>query len=340
MSGDWLDFDLQVSMFLRSVKNDAISWCKKVTNHQRQQEKIARLEAENKSLRSQSRLLQAILDNAPLLISAKCPKGRVLFTNPRFNVLQGPPPQEYIGRSVFELFPKNIAEQLWQNDLKAQQSPQPILAEEQVSHRDGKLHTYHTTKFRLLEEDGGLMGTCAISIDITDSKQLEFDAYHDFLTGLYNHRYFAENLERDLSRAHRSQSILVVALIDLDNFKAVNDNFGHNKGDSVLKVVAHSMNEHFHRADDLCFRLGGDEFAIVFAIDEESKALGLVEQLRKQINGDITVELGGADFAVTCSIGVHMVKPSENVSHEQLYSRIDRALYQVKRSGKNAVSLI
>ncbi|MDX1453618.1 MAG: GGDEF domain-containing protein [Oleiphilaceae bacterium] len=301
------------------------------------EQQLADLKKENKALRAKDRLLHAILDNAPLLISAKDKNGNVMFTNPHFALLDGPAPAEYINRNVYDLFPKDIADQLWQNDLRAQASDVPIQAEEEVMHCDGEVHTYHTTKFRLLDESGDLLGTCAISVDVTDNKQLEYDAYHDFLTGLCNHRYFAENLERDLGRAKRNGTCLVVALIDLDNFKMVNDSYGHDQGNKVLQAVATTMQTHFNRPDDVSIRVGGDEFALVFGAKDEQTALHMLQTLREELNRVILELVGELDPSVTCSIGVRIVSPDDRVSFNTLYTEIDDALYHVKRGGKNAI---
>lgn len=299
--------------------------------------KIARLEEENKHLRSESHLLHAILDNAPVLISAKDPQGNVLFTNPRFAVLNGPAPEDYIGRNVFELFPKDIAKQLWENDLNAQQSEVPIEAEEHVQHRDGDMHVYHTTKFRLLDDTNTLIGTCAISIDISNLKQLEFDAYHDYLTGLFNQRYFAENLMRDLARARRQGSVLMLAFIDLDGFKEVNDAQGHEKGNQMLAAVAATMKRLFHRPDDVCIRVGGDEFAVLFMSDSADKAENMINSAHRAINEALAGALEKTGIACTNSVGVKLLHPDEEVDFSALYAEIDNALYTAKRTGKNRI---
>jgi PAS domain S-box-containing protein len=117
--------------------------------------------------------LQAILDNSSTLISMKDKEGNVLLTNKQFDVLDGPPPEAYIGKNVYDLFPKEIADDLWMNDLAAMNSNAPIEAEEVVKHSNGEFHTYLTTKFPVRIGDAEPFGTCAISTDITERKQAE-----------------------------------------------------------------------------------------------------------------------------------------------------------------------
>jgi len=298
---------------------------------------IASLTAENEALREKSRLLKSILTNAPLLISAKDTSGNILFTNPQFRLLDGPAPEDYINRNIYDLFPKNIADELWNNDLKAQNSVAPIHAEEQVQHKDGKIHSYHTTKFRLLGKTDEVIGTCAISIDISNAKKMEFDAYHDYLSGLHNYRYFVENLPRDVARAKRNNKLLNVALIDLDSFKTINDNLGHEQGNTVLIAVAKVLKELFHRPDDICMRIGGDEFALIFMSNDIDSARNIISLAHTHINDAIEIVLGNTGLACTNSIGAKYIQPGDTADFDTIYKLIDDALYKVKRSGKNCI---
>jgi len=298
---------------------------------------IASLTAKNEALREKSRLLKSILSNAPLLISAKDTFGNILFANPQFRLLDGPAPEDYVNRNIYDLFPKNIADELWSNDLKAQNSVYPVHAEEQVQHKDGKIHSYHTTKFRLLGKADEVIGTCAISIDISNAKKHEFDAYHDSLSGLHNYRYFVENLPRDIARAKRSNKLLNVALIDLDSFKTINDNLGHDQGNAVLTAVAKALKELFHRPDDKYMRIGGDEFALIFMSNDIGSARKIITQAHTNINDAIEIILGNTGLICTNSIGAKYLQPGDTSDFDTIYKLIDDALYKVKRSGKNSI---
>lgn len=298
---------------------------------------IASLAAENETLREKSRLLDSILDNAPLLISAKDTSGKILFTNSQFRLLDGPAPKDYVNRNVYDLFPKEIADELWCNDLKAQDSVDPIQAEEQVRHKDGKIHSYHTTKFRLLGKSDDLIGTCAVSIDISQIKRLDFDAHHDYLTGLHNYRYFVENFSRDIARAKRSKKLLNVAIIDLDSFKTVNDGLGHDQGNTVLIAVAKILKELLHRPDDICMRIGGDEFALQFMTNDKESARDIITSAHTKINDAIHSVLGNTGLVCTNSIGVKHIHPDEISDFDTIFKLIDEALYNAKCSGKNNI---
>lgn len=125
------------------------------------------------TLAAKTAQLQAILDNSPALISIKDLQGNVILANRKFDALDLPPVHELIGKNVFELFPKEVAQKLWENDCLALRAGRPLASEEVVKHKDGLWHTYLTVKFPLVGEDGKPFGTCAISTDITERKQAE-----------------------------------------------------------------------------------------------------------------------------------------------------------------------
>ncbi len=137
------------------------------------EEQIIEQQQVEEALRKSRAQLQAILDHAPALISIKDLDGNVILVNRNFKVLEGPSPEEFMGKNVFDLFPADIASALWQNDLAALEAKGPIKAEEIVAHKDGTRHTYLTAKFPLYGEAEQPFGICAISTDITERKQAE-----------------------------------------------------------------------------------------------------------------------------------------------------------------------
>lgn len=112
--------------------------------------------------------LKAILEHAPLLISAKSLSGTILFVNRRFELLDSQSPTTWVGKSVFELFPSDVAARLWANDQAAAQTASPHHSEETVQHADGTWHTYQSIKFPLVSEQGQVFAVAAISMDITE----------------------------------------------------------------------------------------------------------------------------------------------------------------------------
>jgi len=137
-----------------------------------QARKEERDKVENALRKSEARL-QAILDHSPALISIKDLQGNIILVNRNFDILEGPSLEEYIGKNVYDLFPADVADALWKNDLAALEAGHPIEVEEVIAHKDGLMHTYLTVKFPLYGGDQKAFGICAISTDITERKRVE-----------------------------------------------------------------------------------------------------------------------------------------------------------------------
>lgn len=163
-------------------------------------------------------------------------------------------------------------------------------------------------------------------------------ATKDFLTGVYNKKFFVERLQEEFHFAHRNQKDLSVLVIDLDHFKSVNDTYGHLAGDVALKKVAHHLLRNT-RKDDVVARFGGEEFLVLARDLSTSRALHLGEQLRKGIEA-LNLKEGGQEFQVTVSIGVASLLSSDKIQFEtfdELLKAADQQLYQAKNSGRNRV---
>lgn len=162
-------------------------------------------------------------------------------------------------------------------------------------------------------------------------EELRRQAIHDPLTGLYNRRHLAEALEREVSRAKRYGRPFAVMIVDLDNFKQVNDRYGHLGGDEVLKKVAQVLQESV-RGSDLLFRYGGDEFVIVLP-ETDGAARRVAARLRKRL-AKWAKKQGLDEVGLGLSIGVARWTPEKPLSVEDLLRRADAALYRAKRRKK------
>ena len=155
----------------------------------------------------------------------------------------------------------------------------------------------------------------------------------DGLTGLQNHTSFYNVLENTLSKARHEKRGFAIAMLDIDDFKGINDTYGHGVGDDVLRHVSSTIEKAVGKGG-VPFRYGGDEFAIIFNNPEIDDNIKSLELLRKSVANDDS--LFSARKRVTLSIGYYNVK-EVSMSSEEIFYKADQALYQAKYSGKNQV---
>jgi len=165
------------------------------------------------------------------------------------------------------------------------------------------------------------------------SETLEHAALTDALTGMQNRRYFDDALREYLEEFSRIGRPIGLLILDLDHFKQVNDTYGHDIGDEVLRSVAGCLKE-FTRYHDVVARLGGEEFAVVAPNMDDELLMKLAERIRKAVAA-LTVTSGNVRLRVTTSIGLAVWDGKE--SADDYYRRADRMLYQAKRMGRNRV---
>lgn len=300
---------------------------------------IARLRDELTQLRTTAALHAAILEHAPMLISTKDLQGNVLMANRQFNVLDGYDAANFVGQNVFNLFPHEIAAQLWRNDQRAAEEGRAVTEEETVYHQDKTVHTYCTVKFPLFDDDGQVYATCAVSSDITDARTAQIHSITDALTGLKNRRYFDMLFMEEQRRAHREGRTLTLLLADVDCFKGYNDQYGHPQGDAVLRQVADIVAGALNRPGDLSFRIGGDEFACLFVTSVERESMELAERIREQLAAAaIPHERNPEHRVVTVSLGLAFLRPDNEETLQHAYVRADQALYRAKDAGRNTVA--
>ncbi|BCR03425.1 hypothetical protein DESUT3_04940 [Desulfuromonas versatilis] len=170
------------------------------------------------------------------------------------------------------------------------------------------------------------------------NEKLREMAFKDGLTGLFNHRYFQELMDKELSRAVRYERPFSLVLFDIDHFKKINDTYGHPRGDIVLKTMG-AMIGKFMRTADIAARYGGEEFAVVLPETDIKGARVMAERLRRGIEqNEVLAE--GETIRVTVSIGITSFVPGMPIKGKaEMIDAADRALYQSKRQGRNRVSL-
>lgn len=158
-------------------------------------------------------------------------------------------------------------------------------------------------------------------------------ATHDGLTGLFNHRLMVEFLGRELMATQRKGTATSYCMADVDHFKAVNDEFGHQAGDQVLRAISRVLDQGVRRSD-LVGRYGGEEFGVVLRECPGETAQILCERLRTRVS-QLVVDLEGKSIRTSISLGLVSVGPDEAVDAAEVIHRADRALYQAKSGGRN-----
>jgi len=164
--------------------------------------------------------------------------------------------------------------------------------------------------------------------------QLARAASHDSLTGLFNRRRFDEELDRELARTHRTGTKGALLFLDLDQFKDVNDSFGHQAGDELLVSVAVLLGDRVRETDSVA-RLGGDEFAVLLPNTGMGQASAVAEKILQTLC-DHAFAINGHPISMTASIGMALLPKHGNTAAD-LLSRADMAMYQAKEDGRNRV---
>ncbi len=167
---------------------------------------------------------------------------------------------------------------------------------------------------------------------LKNEAKIHYQAYYDSLTDLPNRTSFSERLQEAIKRARRAERMLAVLYIDIDEFKLVNDSFGHSTGDQVLRIVAKRLTSCV-RESDMLFRMGGDEFTVIIeGLEFVGSPGGLANRIIDAMAEPMVVN--GHDFIVTASIGI-AVFPKDDATVEKLVKDADTAMYLAKEAGRN-----
>ena len=202
--------------------------------------------------------------------------------------------------------------------------------------QNGELYVERLTVSAVRDTVGKLQNYVGLFTDITDEKahqkQLERVAHYDSLTSLPNRVLLADRLQQAIAQSHRNGQSLAVAYLDLDDFKAVNDQYGHGSGDELLVAVAQAMRDALRDGDTLA-RIGGDEFvAVLTNLDEAHGCQPALERLLLAAAAPVSID--SASIQVSVSVGVTLY-PQDGADADLLLRHADQALYVAKQAGKN-----
>jgi len=216
---------------------------------------------------------------------------------------------------------------------------QSFEVEIQNHHRSGRTFWQHLKVDPVFGDDGTLSSFIAVQSDITERKQFESlmwrNANFDLLSGLPNRRLFWDRLENEIRHAARGRKLAGLFYVDLDRFKEVNDLFGHEAGDRLLRTVGQRIQSCVRKSDTVA-RIGGDEFTVILS---ELDSTAYAERVARQVIVALSqpFDIDNARVSLSASVGI-AVYPGDGVSAPELFKNADLAMYRAKSGGKNQFS--
>ncbi len=294
----------------------------------------------------QAALLRSVIDATPDLIFYKDYReldGSYMGCNRAFEMLVDRHEGETIGTDDKALFGEALGRSIREKDKEVLTTGKTMSDEEWVDYPDGRHILLQTLRTPLLDLDEEIRGVIGVSRDITSrwraeqriseqSEALRHQANHDGLTGLPNRTLLNDRLTKAISKSSRVNVDFALLFIDLDQFKQINDSFGHAKGDTILKKVAQRLDT-LIRDEDTLSRIGGDEFVIMLEqLHQPQHASIMAEKIIKALREP--VRDGDHELYLTASIGIS-VFPQDGNDAEDLLKNADAAMYKAKELGRN-----
>lgn len=311
-----------------------------------------KIKERTKGLLQSEAKLNTILDSVEAFIYIKDTQYRYIYANKKTRDLFGVDLEGLQGKGDDAFFDATTFSKIRKMDNEVIELGRKVTMEESnVDLRTRSEVTYLSTKIPLVNEEGILYGLCGISTDISERKKTEELirelAFHDSLTGLPNRRMFHETFTYLLSHTKRAQTYGALLVIDLDNFKPLNDAFGHKAGDVLLVEVAKRLQACVRKVDSVA-RFGGDEFLVAIAdigLEEgaaQEEAFKIATKILLHVSTPyvIFVEEEEGEKVIThqctASIGVTLFN-GEKQQQELLFSQADKAMYDAKQKGRNCI---
>jgi len=265
---------------------------------------------------------------------------RIIYVNPAFEQLMGYRSEDVVGQSPKILNGPDTDSHTRYRIRRAMREGKPIRTEILKYRKDGQPRWLDMNMVPLSDSQGNITHYACIERDLTRYKKIERQlanmALFDSLTGSLNRTAFFQHADKEFARSKRYFRPLSVIMLDIDHFKRINDQYGHQGGDQVLQIFAEACQEVI-RSTDLMGRVGGEEFALLLPDTPLKAAFNLAERLRERINkypylaGEMLIE-------VTASLGVAELHGDD--SHfKDLLHRADEALYEAKHAGRNRVKM-
>ncbi len=285
----------------------------------------------------ESKIYETIFNSAASAIVLTDTRGTIEKVNPAFQKLTGYTEEEAVGGNPRILKSGYHSEQFFEEMWKTLSKGEIWRGNLRDKIKSGELIWEKSVISPIRDASGNIIKYIAIKENITKEKAneeaLKKYSYQDFLTGLYNRRKFSSYVEELMEEAKKKDIYLFCLMIDLDDFKCVNDNYGHEVGDNVLVCLADILKTNV-RGNDIASRYGGEEFVVILSKYSHEEALKRAEKIRADIESAV-VKTNQDEISVTASIG--FAKYDNNSSILEWLEMADKALYEAKNSGKNKV---
>ncbi|MBU4111584.1 diguanylate cyclase, partial [bacterium] len=319
------------------------------THNQELEEKI---QERTVSLKENEDKLNTILNSVEGYIYIKDTDHKYTYVNKHMCELFNMTYEEIIGKDDSRFLEKESAERIFLNDQRVFEHQETIKEEETRLSPNHERKVFLSIKSPLLKEDGTVYALCGISTDITQRKNIEeknhYLAFYDVLTDLPNRRLFYDRLTQAMAAGKRANTYGAVMFLDIDNFKPLNDTYGHDIGDLLLQNVALRLRKQTREVDTVA-RFGGDEFIVLLGSLDENKESSVENAMRiaqkistaiakvYKLNISTTGEKKIIEYSCSVSIGVTLFK-GESITKEELLIQADKRMYQAKKLGKNQIS--
>ncbi len=313
---------------------ELIVFYKDVTRCKQLEEEVYHLDKETAQERKKVHLLAKALEQTDDMVLITDANGIIEYVNDSVLVKTGYDKSELIGNktNIFKSskhtdeFYKN----LWRTILSGKNYHSIIIDKT----KDDKLYYADLKITPLFDDNKTIQNFVATSTDITNrikiEKKLKKLATIDSLTEIYNRYKIDDAINIQIARYRRYKEIFCIFMFDIDNFKIVNDTYGHDVGDRVLKALSRLVLNHI-RTTDIFGRWGGEEFVIILENTRKEEAFVIAEKLRKIVEASLI----DGKYKITISIGVAQYEDPE--SREELVKKVDEALYRAKENGRNQV---
>ncbi|MGM8215419.1 diguanylate cyclase domain-containing protein [Bacillaceae bacterium W0354] len=294
-----------------------------------------------RKLRESEERFRIITENAHELITLLNDQGKIIYASPSYKDILGANPDEYIGQLFLYNVHPDDRMTLDQAIITSIKEGKPCSAQFRQFHQEKGWIWCDLTGRPVFDANGQFVNMVVLTRDITLQKNYENSlkhfANHDTLTGLPNRRYFNFRLRKALSELLDNQDGLAVMMIDIDDFKTINDNYGHDIGDDVVVDFASRVSGAI-RESDMVARLGGDEFvALLHGITKHEEALEVARKIHEAVEREWKIK--NVELSITTSIGI-AIAPPEGTTRSVIMKQADMALYEAKRSGKNCIKIV